>query len=119
MPPQSLFKEDCMMYKLKTVEKLVYDILKQYPAARDNDMELYYLVGMECFFLSHGGTMLLFEDVMRNYRLLGIPCFESVRRTRQKIQAKHPELGCSPETRRARTRSEAMYREYASSSEVV
>lgn len=76
-------------------------------------MELYYIVSKEFFYLSHGQAMLLFEDVMRNYKALGIPCFESVRRTRQKIQAAHPELGCSPEVRRARHKNQKAYVDYA------
>lgn len=99
--------------KLKTVEQMVYGVLKANPKARDNDMELYYIVSKEFFYLSHGQAMLLFEDVMRNYKVLGIPCFESVRRTRQKIQAAHPELGCSPEVRRARHKNQKAYVDYA------
>lgn len=99
--------------KLKTVEKMVYDVLKTHPRTRDNDMELYLIVSKEFFYLTHGRAMLLFEDVMRNYKALGIPCFESVRRTRQKIQAAHPELGCSPEVRRARHKSQKAYVAYA------
>lgn len=105
------------MYKLKTIEKMVYEVLKENPATRDNDMELYYIVGKEFFYLTHGSAMLLFEDVMRNYKALGIPCFESVRRTRQKIQAAHPELGCSPEVRRARQKQQKAYVSYALSKE--
>ena len=101
------------MTKLITVEKTVHDVLKAHPEARESDMELYYLVSLRFFILYHGKAMLLFEDVMRNYRGLGIPCFESVRRARQKLQAKHPELGCSPEVRRARTRAQNAYRDYA------
>ena len=99
--------------KLKTVEKMVYDVLKSNPKARDNDMELYYVVSKEFFYLTHWQAMLLFEDVMRNYKALGIPCFESVRRTRQKIQAAHPELGCSPDVRRARHKNQKAYVNYA------
>ena len=99
--------------KLKTVESMVFDVLKANSKARDDDMELYYIVGNEFFYLTHGQAMLLFEDVMRNYKALGIPCFESVRRTRQKIQAAHPELGCSPEVRRARHRTQMAYVDYA------
>ncbi len=99
--------------KLKTIERMVYDVLKSNPKARDNDMELYYIVSKEFFFLTHGRAMLLFEDVMRNYKALGIPCFESVRRTRQKIQAAHPELGCSPDVRIARHRNRKAYVDYA------
>lgn len=101
------------MRELKTIEKVVYEILKANPEARNDDMELYFLVSKEFIFMTHGGNVLLFEDVMRNYHRLGIPCFESVRRTRQKIQARHSDLGCDPEIRRARTRYQKIYRDYA------
>ena len=50
---------------------------------------------------------------MNNYKLFHIPCFESVRRTRQKIQAATPELGCSPEVRRARRKQQGKFKAYA------
>lgn len=54
-----------------------------------------------------------FEMVMNNYKVFHIPCFESVRRTRQKIQAATPELGCSPEVRRARRKQQGKFKAYA------
>ena len=39
--------------------------------------------------------------------------FESVRRTRQKIQETHPELGCLPEYRRNRKKMQKLYTDYA------
>ncbi len=101
------------MYKLKTIEKVVFDVLTGTPSARDNDMELYFLVCKEFFNNKHKKSALLFEYVMRNYNALGIPCFESVRRTRQKIQAAYPSLGCSPQKRRARHKEKGKYRHYA------
>ena len=101
------------MRKLRTVENIVRPILEQNEDARNDDMVLYLFVCSDCIYHSHGIGTVTFEDVMRNYKAFQIPCFESVRRTRQKIQAANPELGCSPETRRARKKAENAYREYA------
>lgn len=101
------------MKTLKTIEKRVTEILTEYPEARNDDMRLYLLVSQSCIYETHGIGTVTFEDVMSNYKGYGIPCFESIRRTRQKIQAKRPELGCSPEVRRARHKMERIYADYA------
>ena len=90
------------MKKLETVENRVLAVLKEHPEARNDDMKLYLLISKACIYDTYGIADFSFEDVMSNYKAYGIPCFESIRRTRQKIQAKYPELGCSPEVRRAR-----------------
>ena len=89
------------MYKLKTVENMVLNVLISTPDARDDDMRLYYYVCRDCI------------RVMTNYKELGCPGFESVRRTRQKIQAILPELGCSPAARRRRNKGVIAYTNYA------
>lgn len=101
------------MKTLKTIESRVAEILREYPDARNDDMRLYLLVSESCITETHGTGTFTFADVMTNYKSYGIPCFESIRRTRQKIQAKCPELGCSPEVRRARHRMERVYSDYA------
>ena len=103
------------MKTLKTIENRVLAVLKEYPEARNDDMKLYLLVSEACIYDTHGIGDFRFEDVMSNYKAYGIPCFESIRRTRQKIQAKHPELGCSPEVRRARHKMQRVYSDYAKS----
>ena len=86
------------MRNLKTIENRVLAVLKEHPEARNDDMKLYLLISKACIYDTHG-----------------IPCFESIRRTRQKIQAKYPELGCSPEVRRARHKMQRVYSDYAKS----
>lgn len=103
------------MKTLKTIENRVLAVLKEYPEARNDDMKLYLLVSEACIYDTHGIGDFRFEDVMSNYKAYGIPCFESIRRTRQKIQAKYPELGCSPEVRRARHKMQRVYFDYAKS----
>lgn len=101
------------MKSLKTIEKRVCEILKAYPETRNDDMRLYLYVSESCIFETHGIGTVTFADVMTNYKAFGIPCFESIRRTRQKIQSMNPELGCSPKVRRARHKSQKVYIEYA------
>ena len=54
-----------------------------------------------------------FNEFIHNFRDLGCPNFESVRRTRQMIQSQYPELVCSPKARRARSRGQKAYEKYA------
>lgn len=102
------------MYKIKTMENMVLNVLISNPDARDDDMRLYYYVCRDCISETHGNTHLSFEEVMTNYKELGCPGFESVRRTRQKIQAILPELGCSPTVRRRRNKGVIAYTNYDS-----
>ena len=74
------------MKDLKTIESRVRVILSNHKEARDDDMILY---------------------------LLYCNRYESIRRTRQKIQAVTPELGCSPKVRRARKKQQGNFKAYA------
>ena len=99
------------MKDLKTIESRVRAILSNYKEARDDDMILYLL------YCNRYGEVrvgkLPFEMVIKNYKFFGIPCFESIRRARQKIQAATPELGCSTDVRRARRKQQVKYKAYA------
>jgi len=102
------------MKDLKTIQEKVKAVLTSNAEARNDDMKLYFCV---CdYTLSdegiHIGNM-PFETVMKQYRSLGIPCFESVRRTRQKLQAKYPELAGNRQIQKLRAAQEKTYRKYA------
>lgn len=101
------------MNNLKTIESKVRMVLENHPETRDDDMKLYLLICQKCISQTHGRANLSFEEVMTNYAQLGCPRFESVRRTRQKIQAETPELGCSPSARRKRNKGIKAYTQYA------
>lgn len=101
------------MSKLKTIEDRVRLILEDCPEARDDDMKLYFMVCQRYFYDSHGMKDVSFNEFIHTFRELGCPNFESVRRTRQMLQSKHPELGCSPVARRARSRGQRAYEKYA------
>lgn len=101
------------MSKLKTIESRVLEVLTEEKKTRDDDMLLYFYVCRRCFYESHGMKDISFDDFIHNFREFGCPGFESVRRTRQMIQSKYPELGCSPKARRARSRGQKAYEKYA------
>lgn len=98
------------MQKLKTIEDKVKAILTSQTDTRDDDMKLYLCVCRYC--QPSIGTM-SFETVMTQCRSLGIPCFESVRRTRQKLQAQNPELLGTARVKKLRAAREQVYRQYA------
>lgn len=98
------------MTKLKTTQEKVKSVLVSHTEARDDDMKLYLYVCNYC--MPTVGAM-PFEAVMTQYRSLGIPCFESVRRTRQKLQAQYPELSGTAGIKKLRAAQEQVYRQYA------
>lgn len=100
----------------KAVTKLVQHILETDERARNSDSFLYMKVltaiGTEKGIDIHSMPITVF---LLNLREFGFPPFESVRRARQKIQAKHPELAACDAVRAFRGENEAKYREYARS----
>lgn len=100
----------------KAVTKLVQHILETDERARNSDSFLYMKVlttiGTEKGIDIHSMPITVF---LLNLREFGFPPFESVRRARQKIQAKHPELAACDAVRAFRGENEEIYREYARS----
>lgn len=100
--------------EIKNTTDVVKEILKQSPKARSSDSYLIYAVlatvgkrngiDIEKMSLPH------FLLHMKEY---GFPSFETIRRTRQKIQAAHPELAGSDEVQAQREINETVFREYA------
>ncbi len=78
------------MNQQKTVESRVLSILKDCPRARFDDMILimhYY--NRYADFLRAGELPL--NDLAFNYKVYGLPCFETIRRARQRVQSLFPE----------------------------
>lgn len=98
------------MKSLKTVEDMVNAVLKKDEDARNDDMLLYLKVCDTCV---KGAGAMPFATIMAGYKLYGLPHFESVRRTRQKLQAQNPQLLGSVGTKRLRVVQERIYRQYA------
>ena len=98
------------MNNLKTIEGRVRAILEKNEEARNDDMTLYLKVCNACL---KGAGAMPFAEVMTQYKCLGLPSFESVGRTRRKLQAKYPELAGNARVRRLRAEGEKAYRKYA------
>ena len=98
------------MRNLKTIEKKVRAVLEKNEDARNDDMVLYLALCNVC--LKDAGAMPLAE-IMTQHKYLGLPSFESVGRTRRKLQAKYPELVGNARVRRLRAEGEKAYRKYA------
>lgn len=104
------------MNDLKAVSAIVKNTLMENTRARNDDNVLYLMV------LNHVSnrngidiqsmTVPVFLMKMKEY---GLPGFETVRRSRQKVQADNPELEGTESTRRKRAKQEAVYREFATS----
>ena len=109
MPPLSHIWRSEMRY-LKTIERKVRTILAKNEDARNDDMVLYLVLCNAC--LKDAGALPLAE-IMTQYKYLGLPSFESVGRTRRKLQAKYPELAGNARVRRLRAEGEKAYRQYA------
>lgn len=99
-----------MKDKLYETKALVKQILEENESARNSDNELYIEV---CNRINPYVVYLPFRDVIANLSSLGLPPFESVRRTRQKLQAEHPDLRSNDEVALYRAENETAYKEFA------
>ena len=98
------------MSKCAKVEPIVKKVLEEKPYTREDDFALVYEVFKE--FLPNLDE-LSFQDVMFNHKEYGLPYFESVRRTRPKLQNKYPELLPPQSVQEARKLEETEYKAYA------
>ena len=101
---------EVIMDSLKTIEGKVRSILQENEDARNDDMILY--LALCNLYLKDAGTMPLAE-IMTRHKELGLPSFESVGRTRRKLQERHPELLGNVRRQRIRAAGEKAYRKYA------
>ena len=84
------------MDNLTKLSELVYDILVKNEKARNSDTYLYYIVCNEKLKSNgHEISKITLADSLLRREELGLPPFESVRRTRQKIQHDNQELAAS------------------------
>lgn len=95
--------------ELETTQQLVKRLLIKYPLARGCDPYLYIRVVKE---LNPSACNMNFADVMFHLKELGLPCFETVRRTRAGIQANNPELKPPEEVQDYRAKNEEIFREF-------
>lgn len=102
-----------LMDSLKTIEGKVRAVLQENEVARNDDMVLY--LALCNLYLKDAGAMPL-ARILLNHKELGLPSFESVGRTRRKLQEKCPELLGSVRMQKIRAKGEKAYRRYAKES---
>ncbi len=83
------------MNQTKTVESRVLEILKECPKSRYDDMLLILHYYNRYSYMRVGELSL--EDIVFNYKALGLPCFETIRRARQRVQSLFPEVSRNPQ----------------------
>ena len=98
------------MKTLQTIEGRVKSVLTEDKKTRDDDMLLYLKV---CNSYLKGTGEMAFAEVMIQHKFLGLPSFESVSRTRRKLQATYSDLIGSARIKQLREEQENLYREYA------
>ena len=102
------------MTELKNTTKLVKSILEVDKQARNSDSILYLRV-LERISQERGIHLdfLTVRNFLSSMNILPFPPFESVRRTRQKVQATFPELASAEKIAKMRMENEKEYRAYA------
>ena len=102
------------MDELKSTKSLVLEILENNPQCRNSDSFLYFAV-----LKAIGSRRGLDVDTMSiPYFLLNLhgttfPCYETVRRTRQKVQAENPHLRACETVDGYRAENETVFRAFA------
>lgn len=102
------------MHKIEQTTKLVKNTLETHPQTRNSDNYLYYIIckgqlekqGLDIEKISLSSGLL-------HRGKLALPPFETVRRARQKLQARCPHLAALPEVEAARLAEEEKFREFA------
>lgn len=91
---------------MKKIKSMVERALADFPETRDDDFLLVARVYGMNFDVSGS-----FVDIMTHHKTLGLPSFESIRRSRQKLQEEMPLVyGASGEARQIRAEEEKKYR---------
>lgn len=103
------------MTALRKTSRIVKEILEEYPQTRNSDSYLYLKV-LEYVAVQIGVDLhkISVDSFLRNEIEL-FPGFETVRRTRQKIQQTCPWLGACEKVEEMRIVNEEKYRAYARS----
>lgn len=102
------------MKDLKTIKALVTTILEQDERARNSDSHLYFRV-INTIADKHNIDLKKIPviDFLLNLNTSPFPPFESVRRSRQKIQRACPELAACKEVQELRAENEEEFLEFA------
>lgn len=98
------------MKNIKRTQDLVKEILETVPETRNSDDELYFHV---CKRINPDAMLKPFYKVVLHRKEHALPPFESVRRTRQKLQAAYPELAANADVEAQRIVNEGIVKNYA------
>ncbi len=98
------------MKNIKRTSDIVKEILETQPATRNSDDELYFQV---CKKINPEAMAKPFYMVVLHRKEHALPPFESVRRTRQKLQASFPELAANENVEAQRIVNEGIVNNYA------
>lgn len=98
------------MKNIGTTSEIVREILEEFPATRNSDNLLYIKV------VERIDKKLIYKpmvDLFTNSKKYGVPPFESVRRSRQKLQADNPWLKANETVAAERLVNEQIVEAYA------
>lgn len=102
------------MNDIRNTSDLVKEALINNPKTRNSDNYLYYII---CKAKLAGSGIdinkISFQDGLLHRNDYGLPNFETVRRTRQKVQQCFPELAGNAEVEAMRVIQEEAFRDYA------
>ena len=96
--------------EIHTTQNIVKEILETNETARNSDMALYVKV---CERINPLVLSKPFWVVLLSLKEYNLPNIETVRRTRQKLQATFPELAGDADVEAQRTVNEEAFKEYA------
>lgn len=99
------------MQDIYVVQEIVKQILEENPQARCSDVSLYLAF---CQKVNPDACRMEFSTVFQHRRELGLPNFDTVGRTRRKLQADHKELRATEGVTDRRFEKWKEFREYAS-----
>lgn len=102
------------MNDIRNTSDLVKEILINNPKARNSDNYLYFIICKAKLAVNGVDiSAISFQDGLLHRELYGLPAFETVRRTRQKIQQCFPELASTAEVEAMKVIKEEAFRNYA------
>ena len=96
MPPEGKGGE---MTQLNSLKPVIKEYLEKHPVLRDDDWWLIGKVYKEQYGINYEMSFL---EVMKRHKDLGLPSFETIRRTRQKVQEENPHLESSKAKKKER-----------------
>lgn len=87
------------MSELNSLKPIIKEYLENYPVLRDDDWWLIGKVFKEVYGIDYN---MGFLEVMKRHKDYGLPSFETIRRTRQKVQEENPALESSKAKKKER-----------------